>query len=247
MADGGQSGIDGRYGRSAGKRRALDHQYRDAQLSRRLDLRIGRRAAGVFGDDEGDTVVAQQGDFVFQRKGTARSDVVRMRNVKRWLDRIDAANEIMVLRCGLEGQKFLTTECEEGVCAFCIKSSHSTLDIGHAVPVITGLTFPRGALQRHKRNIGQPCGMDCVGRDARRIRVRCIDQQIELVFGDERRQTARAAKTTASHRHGLGNRISGAASHGQKQPVAGVFSQFSGQNAGIRRTAKNENGACHGL
>lgn len=246
MANGGQSGIDGRYGSRAGKRRALDHQHRDAQPSRRLDLRVGRRAAGIFGDDESDTVVAQQGDFVVQRKGSARSDVVCMRNVKRWLDRIDAANEIMVLRCCLEGQKFLTTEREEGVCAFRAKSSHSTLDIGHALPVIIGLFFPRRALQSDKRNIRQSCGLNGVGRDARRIRVRCIDQQIELVFGDERSQTTRTAKATGSHRHRLRNGIPSAASHGQKQPVAGVFSQFSGQNAGIRRAAENEDGACHG-
>ncbi len=247
MANGGQSGIDGRYGRSAGKRRALDHQYRDTQLSRRLDLCIGRRAAGVFGNDEGNTVIAQQGHFVVQSKRTASGHVTRVDKVEWWLDRIDAANEIMVLRCGLEGQKFLTTEREEGVCAFCTKSSHSTLDIGHALPVITRLFFPRRALQRDKRNIGQPCGLDCVGRDTRRIRVRCVDQKIKLVFGDERSQATRAAKTTASHRHGLLNRIPGAASHGQKQPVAGVISQFSGQNTGIRRAAKNENGACHGV
>lgn len=247
MADGGQGGIDGRYVSCAGKRRALDHQYRDAQPSRRLDLCIGRRAAGVFGNDEGDTVIAQQGHFVVQRKGTASGDVTRVDNVERWLDRIDAANEIMVLRCCLEGQKFLTTEREEGVCAFRAESSHSTLDIGHALPVIIGLFFPSGALQRDKRNLGQSCGLDCVGRDTRRIRVRRIDQQIELVFGDERRQTARAAKASGAHRHGLRHRITGAASHGQKQPITGVFRQFSGQNAGIRRTAENEYGACHGV
>ncbi len=247
MADGGQGSIDVWDRRSVCPHRALDHQHPYAKLARRFNLRVGRRAAGVFGDDERDVIFTQQVDFISQREGPARRQVTGMRHRQRRLDRIDAADEIMVLRRGLEGQQFLTTEREESGGARVSKSSNSAFHIGHALPVIPGLSLPRRAFQSDKRNIGQFCGLDGVCRDAGRVRVRRVYQKIEPIFRDEVGQSICTAKAAGAHRHRLLNRVTGAACHRQKQPVAGVFCQFSGQNTGIRRATENEYGACHGL
>lgn len=247
MANSCQRRIDTRHGRGAGKVRALDHKHLDTKLPRCLDFRIGRCAAGVFGDDDCDPVFAHEVDFVRQGKGPARSDVTGIRHCQLRLDRIDAADKIMVLRRGLEGQQFLATESEESVGAVCTERFHSAFDICHVLPVIAELFFPSRALQRHKRNIGQFRCFNSVRRYPRRVWVGRIHQKIELVFSYKGGQSAGTTKATGSHRYGLLYRIAGSASHGQKQPVAGAFRQFSGQNTGIRRAAEYEYGACHGL
>ena len=247
MADGGQGSIDVRDRLGVCPHRALDHQHPYSQTARRFNLRVCRRAAGVFGDDERDVIFTQQVDFVFQSEGPARRNIPGMRHRQRRLNRIDATDQIMVLRCGLEGQQFLTAKREESVGGRISHSSNSAFHIGHALPVIPGLSLPRRTLQSDKRNIGRFCGLNSVCRDAGRVRVGRVHQKIEPIFCDEVGQSSRAAKAAGAHRHRLLNRITGAAGHRQKQPVAGVFRQFSSQNTGIRRATENEYGACHGL
>ncbi len=247
MADGGQGSIDVRDRRGVCPRRALNHQHLDAKLSRRLDLRIGGRAARVLADDERNVIVTQQVDFISQCEGPTRRHVTGMRHHQGRLDRIDAADEIMVLRCCLEWQQFLTAECEESIGAYASKGSNSAFHIRHTLPVVAGLLLPPRALQTDKRNIGQSCRLNRVCRYTGRVRVGRVHQKIEAIFHNEIGQSASTAKSAGTHRHGLRNGVTRAASHGKQQPVAGVFSQFSGQNTGICRAAKNEDGACHGL
>ncbi|SCX30041.1 hypothetical protein DSM25559_3472 [Agrobacterium rosae] len=247
MADGGQGSIDVRDRLGIWPHRTLDHQHPYAQPTRRLNLRIGRRAAGVFGDDERDVIFTQQVDFISQCEGPTRRKVKGMRYRQRWLNRVDATDEVMVLRRGLEGQQFLTTEREESGGACVSKSSNSAFHIGHALPVIASLSLPRRALQSDKRNIRYFCGLNGVCRDAGRVRVGRVHQKIEPVFRHEVGQSTCTAKAAGAHRHRLLNRVTGAACHRQKQPVAGIFRQFSSQNTGIRRATENEYGACHGL
>lgn len=247
MADGGQGSIDVWDRLGICPHRTLDHQHPYAQLARRVNLRIGRRAAGVFRDDERDVIFTQQVDFVLQSEGPTRRNIPGMRHRQRRLNRIDTADEIMVLRCGLEGQQFLTAKREESGGARVSKSSDSAFHIGHALPVIPGLSLPSRTFQSDKRNIGYFCGLDGVCRDAGRVRVGRVHQKIEQIFRDEVGQPTCAAKAAGAHRYRLLNRVTGTASHRQKQPVAGVFRQFSGENTGIRRATENEYGACHGL
>ncbi|SCX17816.1 hypothetical protein DSM25558_2345 [Agrobacterium sp. DSM 25558] len=247
MADGGQGSIDVRDRRGVCPHRSLDHQHPYAQLARRFNLRIGSRAARVFGYDGSDVIFTQQLDFVLQSEGPARRNIPGMRYRQKRLNRIDAADEIMVLGCGLEGQQFLTAKREESLGARVSKSSNSAFHIDHALPVIPDLSLPRRTFQSDKWNIRHFCGFNGVCRDAGRVRVGRVHQKIEPIFRDEVGQSTCTAKAAGAHRHRLLNRITGTAGHRQKKPIAGVFRQFSGQNTGIRRAAENEYRACHGL
>ncbi len=247
MADGGQRRFNIRHGHAAAERWAVDHQHFDAKLSRRFDLRIGCRATGILADNKADAVFTQQVDFVFHRERPTRRNVTRMRHAERRLDRINASDEVIVLRRGLEGQKLLTTQRKEGVGALGPESAYGAVDIGHTLPVIISLFFPCGTLQCHQRYLRDRGGLNGVGGYARRVRVGGIHQQIEVMFHDKGGKSAGTAKAAASHRHRLHNRVTGAASQREQKTVAGVFSQFSSQNAGMRRAAKNEYGACHGV
>lgn len=247
MADCGQRSVDRGHRHSGLARRARYHEHGHAELSRRFDLGIGSRAAGVLGHDEADAVFPQEFDFVFHRKGTSRRDVAGMGHAQRRLDGIDTANEVMVLGRGLKGQKFLTTKGQKGIFAAWSQSFNRILDIGHLLPVIAIASFPGGSLQRNQRHVGHGGGFRCIGGYARRIGMGGVNQKIKAVLGDECGKATRSTKTAAAHRNRLRHGIAGAARHGQQQPVAGFVRQLASQYAGIRRATENEYGAFHGL
>lgn len=247
MADGAERSVDIGDRVTTGMRGTCDHDDGNAQLPRRLDLAVGRRPAGVFADHRLNAIFAQHGDFIGESKGSTGRDVARLGHDKRRLDGIDAANEIVVLWCGLKGQQFLTAKGQKRGAAFLPESGDGTVDVGHLAPIASRRPHPRRTLQGHQRHFSYACRLDRIGRYARGIGMGGIDQQIEGVVLDETRQPARATKATAAHRHRLRNGITGATSHGQQKTIAGFAGQSASQDTGIRRATKNEYGACHGL
>lgn len=247
MADGAERSVDIGDRVTTGMRGTCDHDHGNAQSPRRLDLAVGRRAARVLANHRLNAIAAQHGDLIGESKRATGRYIPRMGHDKRRLDGIDAANKIVVLWCGLAGQKFLTTKRQKRVAAFLPQSGHGTVDIGHLAPIVSRRLYPRRTLQRNQRHPGHTCGFDRIGGYARGIGMSGIDQQIECVVFDETRQSARATKATAAHRHRLDHWIPGATSHGQKKTIAGFSSQFASQDTGVRRATKNEYGACHGL
>ena len=61
----------------------LHHHDRQAEIARRLDLGIGRRAAAVLADEEFDVFRAHQRFFVGEVEGAARQDQAMMRAGRR--------------------------------------------------------------------------------------------------------------------------------------------------------------------
>lgn len=250
MADCGQRSLDIRHYDahriglwSSG---TVDHDHRNAKRAGRFNLRIGGRTAGVFRDDHLDAVALQHVDLIGKRKGSTRRDVPRIRNFKRRFYRIDAADQIAVLRRGFKGQELLSAKRQKSVCADGTKCGDRFLDASNVQPMLALPGNPSRARQSdhgHACYISSPYG---IGGNARRIRVRRIDQQIEPFLGNIARKALCAAKAADAHRDGLLDRVLRAARHGQQNSVAGVVGKLSSQNAGIRRAAENEDGACHG-
>ena len=250
MADCGQRSLDIRHhdahriGLLASG--AVDHDHRNAKRAGSFYLRIGRRTAGVFRDDDLDPVALQHVDLIGKRKGSTRRDVERIQNFKRRFYRIDAADQIAVLGRGFEGQEFLAAKRQKSVCAGGTQCGDRFLDASHVQPTVALPRNPSLARQSDQSDacyVSSPYG---IGGNTRCIRMRRIDQQIETFLGNIARQALSAAKAADAHRDGLLDRVLRAARHGEQNSVAGVFSKFSGQNAGIRRAAENEDGACHG-
>ncbi len=247
MADGAERSVDIGDRVTTGMRGTCDHDDGNAQLPRRLYLAVGRRPTGVLADHRLNAIVAQHGDFIGESKGATGRDIPRMGHDKRRFDGIDAAYEIVVLRCRLEGQQFLTTERQKRGTALLPQSRYGTVDVGHLAPIVSSNPYPSRTLQRNQRNSSYACRLDRVCGYARGIGMGGIDQQIEGVVLDEKRQPACATKATAAHRHRLHHGITRATSHGQQKTIAGFVSQFASQNTGVSRATKNEYGACHGL
>lgn len=250
MADGGERRRYVRHrralqGRAAERLRPLNHDDRQAKPSRRFDLAVTGAATGILGNHRLDAVVLQHADFVIQCKGAARGDVARIRYFQRRLHGVDAADEIIVPRGGFEGEKLLAAESQKYTPAFISEHVNGLFDGFDALPPVTRLLLPGGARKRDERNVSQPCRFNRVDGNSRRIGMGGIDQNIEALGADEIRQPRRAAKTATAHWYWLFDRRERAARHGQQNSVAGVLCQPAGQNAGIRRTAKDEYGACH--
>jgi len=250
MADCGERSLDIRHynARRIGPLAsgAIDHDHRDAKRAGSLDLRMGRGTAGVFRDDHLDPVALQHVDLIGKRKGSTRRDVARIRNLKRRLYRIDAADQIAVLGRGFKGQEFLAAKRQKSVCADWTQCGDRFLDASNVQPMVAPPRDPSRARQSDKSDACHASSPYGIGGNARRIRVRRIHQQIEPFLDNITRQALCAAKAADAHRDGLLDRVLRAARHGQQNSVAGFVGKLSSQNAGIRRAAENEDGACHG-
>lgn len=247
MVNGGDCSFYIGYGFAILPLRSSDHDNRKVKLPCRFNLSVAGLAARVFRNKHFNAIVSQHDDFIFQGKRPASGYVNRIGHRQRWLDRINAADKVMMLRSRLEGQKLLPTQGEEGTFCGTAKRIDGLFNRCNMVPVITRLLHPRGSVQRNERDMRQLGCLDGIGGNARRIGVRGIHQKIKTIVFYEAGQTFRAAKTTRANGNGLLDRLLRAASHGQQNPVAGFLTEFSGQKAGIHRAAKNEDGACHGF
>ncbi len=247
MANGGQSSFDIRHRVAVTAWWPVDHHNRYVERTRGLDLAIGCLATGVFRHDHVDAVVVEHRDFIVERKGPARGDVSRLWHRKRRFDRIDAAYKISVLRSGLKRQKLLPTKCEKSVFRLGAERSDSSLDIYNSLPIVAMHGHPCRARQRYQRHPGTLRSLNSIGGNSCRIGMGCVHQQVETFRTKEIGKPLCPTETANTDGNGLLDRIFRAASHGQQNPVAGITGKTTGQNAGIRRAAENENGACHGF
>ena len=225
--------------------RPLDHDNRQAKPPRRFDLAVTSVAAGVLGNHSADTVFLQHADLFIQRKGAARRNVASIRHLQRRLYRINAANEIAVLGCGLERKKFLPAEPQKHSLAFNAERDNSLFDGIDPLPFVIRLALPGGARKCYKRNFGKSRRLHGIGGNPRRIGMGGVDQNIEIPGADEIRQTRSTAEPATAHRHRLFHWRKRTTGHGEQDSVAGVHRQLAGENAGIRRATKDEYGACH--
>ncbi len=90
--------LDARRRRHLRPRRPRQHDDRQAEAARRRDLAIGRRTAAVLGDDDVDVMPCEKRAFVGSVERAAAGEIGGARHRQRRLDRIDAADEIEVLR-----------------------------------------------------------------------------------------------------------------------------------------------------
>ena len=105
--------VDGLDGGRLGRLRPAQHDDFDAERPRRADLAVGRAAAAVLGDDDIDAVRGHERAIVGLAERPAAGHVCHVRQRQRRIDRIDAADEIMVLRGLREWRQLLAAERDE--------------------------------------------------------------------------------------------------------------------------------------
>ena len=83
---------------NGGQRRPAQHDHVDSERSCRHDLAVGRIAAAVLGDDDIDLMFRHQFPVIGLREWSACREVGRIWHRQWRIDRINAADEIAVLR-----------------------------------------------------------------------------------------------------------------------------------------------------
>lgn len=241
MIDHRQGLFDIRSGRHIGQHRAAYHQHADVQLARGRELGVSGTAAAVLADDRVDAVVLKQIDLSGFVKWSARHDVLRVRKSQLRLDRVDAADQVKVLRRALERRKFLTAECEKDPPRLLV-SEHgcNAQGVGNFFPSVAGRRRPRRPAQRDDRDTD-------IGRSGRRVRrnlrgvgVRRVDQNIDAGFPEMLRQSIHATEAANAHRHGMRHWLFGAPRKRQRDIEVSALSKAPGELPRLGCAAQDE-------
>lgn len=186
--------------------RPPQQQDRNPKLTGGGNLAVGCSAAAVFRHNDIDRVGLQQSHVLRFRERAAAKDVVGVRDLKWRVYRVNAADQITVLRCAGERGDLLTAERQEDTPRLgteCPERAIRTLDFG---PAIAADRLPSRALQREQGRAGLLSGLAGVRGDRRRIGVGRVDERADGSFAQVTRQSCAASKPPPTDRHRLGQR-----------------------------------------
>lgn len=231
---------DGGSGRHLRQHRPADHDHLDTERPRRRDLAIAGRPAAVLRDDGIDAVFPQQCELGLLRERPARQNVAHIGSRQRRFDRIDAADEIEMLRGSREGACLLPADAQEHAARRVSERSHRIRHIFRKRPAITFPLLPARTTQRQYRDTRLLRGLGRIGGNARGIRVRGVDQQIDPLFRQMSRQPLRAAEAADAYRHRLANGIFGTAGQRKRDIEFGQGRELFRCLPRFRRSAQNE-------
>jgi hypothetical protein len=226
-------------------RRSPQQHHGNSELARRSDLTVSRAAAAVLRDDDLNRMREEQRSLVFFFKRASRDDVVRIRYRERWFHRIDASNQIMVLRRRGKLRELLSTHGEEHILGLDAQRANGLACIEHFGPSITGDRLPWRPAQRNHRCTRLHGGAECVGRNRRRIRMCRIDQCIDLIVEQILREAGDPAEPAAAHGYHLSQRRGGAARQRQGYRDVGTVREVLPELPSLRRPSKNEDVFSH--
>lgn len=230
----------------SGRRSAADHEDIDTERTSRVDLGVGGAAAAVLGDDGVDAMLFEKRQFGLEGKRTAIENANGMVEHQRRHHRIDAADQIEMLRRRLGGMRLLPAGCQEDAARRLAERGNGLGNRRNMRPAITGLFAPERAAQRDGRNAGQSGGLGGIGGNSRRIGMRCIDEQAELAVAQEAGEPFGAAETANPDRNRLFRRFFGSSGERQQDVENGALPQSLSQQARLACAAQYQNAEfCH--
>ncbi len=222
------------------QQRPAHQDHRNAERTCRRDLAVGRVAAAVFGDHELYLMRTHQRDLIRFGEWPATGQINGMPQRQSRLDRIDAADQIKMLwRLG-EGCQFVAAERSKDATRCWPEGLHRSAEIFHFRPAVAVARDPRRTAQGHKAHAAHPRGRGCVRRDAARIRMGGIDQNIDALALEISGKARGAAKAAAAHRHRLSQRRSRTTGERERYLKRRTFSQLCRQQARLAGAAKNK-------
>ena len=122
---------------ASGRGWPAQHDNVDAEGARRSDLAVGRGTAAVLGNHHVDAMLGHQRMIVGFTEWAAAGDVADMRQRQRWIDRIDAADQIKCCGASRNGASSLrpsATKTRRGVCPIARTASPTSLASIHRSP-----------------------------------------------------------------------------------------------------------------
>ena len=218
-----------------------DHHHGNAEPPRGRDLRIGRSAAGVLGNDEGDALLDQE---VVLLRVVERPAIIDEANIRRQDDvagRVDRASDVMMLRSRGKRRELQPAEAEEDSRRRRAERRGCSLRAVDLDPAISVLALPCGAPDRDERQRQGTAGRDGMARDLIRIRMRRVDHCGDRTIAQPCFQSGNAAEAADARRQRLRLGRGGAAGERERRREAGVAVQQTRQLRSFGRAAENEN------
>lgn len=227
-------------------RRARYHHHLDTEQAGCLDLRIGGRTAAILGDDDVNVVLPQQIAFTVQRERTTLEDVLDIIKHKRRFDGIDAANEVVMLRCGLRMMGTLPARRQEDMAGGGAERFDGSRNAPHVPPAIAGHAMPFGTAQSDRGDAGGLGRESGIGRNALGEGMRGVDQQTISAGLEEIGKCGSAAETTDANWNRLRGRFLGATGKRQQNIAIITRRQRLGQQPRLAGAAEDQDaGSSH--
>ena len=176
--------------------RAVDQDNRQAEFTRGIEFGTGTRSSGIFGNDMGDGVRAQQLQVFGQSKGATCYNGLRMGQRQGGVGGINQPQQIEMLatagkslqRLAADGQKYSCRALWQSFCRPC--------GIGHRYPSVTLSGFPCGAFQCAQGGACHGAGRNSVSTHLCRERMRCVDNMRNVFRPQIGGQSCYATKAT---------------------------------------------------
>jgi hypothetical protein len=235
-------GCDGRAVRNRGPAK---HQHRYTEGPGRGDLAVCSRTAAILRDHGVDRIRREQRLIRALGKRPACQNVVGVWNGERWFDRINTAYEVVMLRGGTERPQFLAAHRQKDMPRLQTQRPHRVPGVGYIDPLIACDRKPRGPVQGQNQSARPTCSLYGVRRDDSCIRVRGIDQYVDVVRSQIGRKTFNPAESTTADRDGLRSGRRGAPGKGHRRSDGSTAGQSERELARLRRTSKNKNVRSH--
>ncbi len=221
----------------AGGRIKID---RDAELSRRFDLGIGRITAAVLGDEDIDPFPCHQRDLIVEREGAARQHEAIVRQFGRRLRRIDAADEIMMDGGRLESRKLQTPDGEKHAARNLAERARRCRGIIDLAPAIAVTRHPRRSREESKRHAGFRASDFRMRRHLLGKRMRRIDDESDRFGLQIRGQPGNAAEAADAKGDRRQHWILGSPGERESWRDARVARKPLGKQPGLRRAAEDQ-------
>lgn len=224
-------------------RSARHHHHLDTEQAGCLDLRIGGGAAAILRDDDVDVVLPQKIAFAFQRERTPIKDIVDIIKRKRRFDGVDAANEVVMLRCGFRMMRALPARRQEDMAGKGAKRFDGSRNALHVPPSIARPALPFGTSQSDGSDTAGLTRESGIGRNALGEGMRGVDQQVISADLQESGECGSAAETADTNRNRLHGRLFGASGKRQQNFAIITRRERLGQQPRLAGAAEDQDAA----
>ncbi len=214
---------------------------RQAQGTRRRNLRVSRTTSGILGDQNVDALAFHQralSRFIERRTVENGNHVRNRQNVA---DRFDGADQISMLWSLREGMKLKAPDREEYAAGYLSKSTDGSIHGRNIDPAIAILPRPGRTSQGEERGAGYRAGSRSIVRHDGGKGMRRIDDSFDALVLQEANESLNAAETAGAGWDGQGSGIVGATGHGQQRTELGPACQPIRERGSLGGAAQNEN------
>lgn len=210
-----ERGFDAGHAIPAESGRPPDQNHRDRKVACGGNFAVGCAAAAVFRHHDIDCVLFQERALRSYIKRPTLEQVAGARQHEGRIDRLDAADQVIVMRRVIKRRKFLSTEGKEHFARQIAEQLRRLFDVTRFDPVIALNGAPRCTAQCQQRRSGVLRGEARMHRNGRGIGMRGINQGADALVPEVARQTLHSTKAAAAHRDRL--RGGGARAPGERE------------------------------